>query len=86
MIELREPGLLANLIELELVRFRAAERVFRVPASLLSTWPTRSIAWRPCSERRDDRGQSVDLADDVMRLIQQFRGALRSVGGAPAEA
>jgi hypothetical protein len=85
MIELREPALLANLIELELVRFRAAERVFRVPASLVVLADALDRVAAMLREA-DDRGQSVDLADEVMRLIQQFRGALRSVGGAPAEA
>ncbi|HSD21684.1 MAG TPA: hypothetical protein VLC54_16665 [Anaeromyxobacter sp.] len=85
MIELREPGLLANLIELELVRFRAAERVFRVPASLVDLADALDRVAAMLREA-EDRGQSVDLADDVMRLVQQFRGALRSVGGAPAEA
>jgi len=85
MIELREPGLLANIIELELVRFRAVERVFRVPASLVDLADALDRLAAMLREA-DDRGQSVDLADDVMRLVQQFRGALRSVGGAPAEA
>lgn len=85
MIELREPGLLANVIELELVRFRAVERVFRVPASLVDLADALDRLAAMLREA-DDRGQSVDLADDVMRLVQQFRGALRSVGGAPAEA
>jgi hypothetical protein len=34
----------------------------------------------------EDRGQAVDLGDEVVRLIQQFRGVLTTVGGAPAQA
>lgn len=85
MIEVRDPGLLADLIELELVRFRQAERFFRVPASLVDLADALERVAAMLREA-DVRGQSVDLADDVMRLVQQFRGALRTVGGAPAEA
>jgi hypothetical protein len=34
----------------------------------------------------DERGQSVDLGDEVVRLIGRFRNALRAVGGEPAQA
>ncbi|WP_041448616.1 hypothetical protein [Anaeromyxobacter sp. Fw109-5] len=85
MIQIREPRLLAQIIELELVRFREAGRIIRVPPALeelAEALDRVAVILR----QADDRGQSVDLADEVMRLIQQFRGALRTVGGAPAEA
>jgi hypothetical protein len=85
MIQIREPRLLAQIIELELLRFREAERVFRVPPALVELAEALDRVAVILREA-DDRGQSVDLADEVMRLIQQFRGALRTVGGAPAEA
>ncbi|WP_242337248.1 MULTISPECIES: hypothetical protein [Anaeromyxobacter] len=85
MIEIRDPGLLASLIELELVRFRHAEGVLRVPSSLVDLADALERVAAILREA-DDRGQAVDLGDGVMRLLQQFRGMLRTVGGAPAEA
>ncbi len=85
MIEILDPGLLAAGIELDLARFRGAGMLFAMPASLgeLAHVLERVGALLRDAERR---GQAVDLGDEVMQLIQQFRVALRTVGGAPAEA
>jgi hypothetical protein len=85
MIEIRDPGLLAHVIEVELARYRHARGVFTLPLSLaeLAEALERVAALLRLAESRE---QAVDLGDDVMRLIQQFRGALRTIGGAPAEA
>ncbi len=85
MIEICNPGLLADAIDVELARFHHVARVFRVPAALADQ---AEALERVAAMLRaaDERGQSVDLGDEVMNLIQQFRGALRAVGGAPAQA
>ncbi len=85
MIEVRNPRVLAEAIEIELVRFRLVERVFRVPAGLADEADALERVASMLREA-DDRGQAVDIGDEVMRLIQGFQGALRAVGGAPAEA
>ena len=85
MIEIHQPGMLADAIDVELARFQQVGRVFRVPATLEDQAEALERVAAMLREA-EDRGQSVDLGEEVMRLIQQFRGALRAVGGAPAEA
>ncbi len=85
MIEIRKPGLLADTIEIDLVRFRQAGVLVAMPAGMTELANALERVSAMLREA-DERGQAVDVADDVMRLIQQFRGALRAVGGAPAEA
>lgn len=85
MIEIHQPGMLADAIDVELARFEQVERVYRVPPALEDQAEALERVAAMLREA-EDRGQSVDLGEEVMRLIQQFRGALRAVGGAPAEA
>jgi hypothetical protein len=85
MIEVPEPGLLAAAIELELERFRRARLLVRMPVAIseLAEALGRIVAML---HEADERGQSVDLGEEVVHLIQQFRGALCALGGAPAQA
>ena len=73
---------MAKALEIDLARFRQARRLVRMPAVLeeLAETLTRVAALlREAAEQE----QAVDLGDEVVRLIEQFRGALRAVGGDP---
>lgn len=85
MIEIHEPGVLAAAIELELERFRRAGALVRMPAAVSDLADTLGRVATLLHEA-DARGQAVDLGEEVVRLIQQFRAALCTVGGAPAQA
>lgn len=85
MIEIHEPGVLAAAIELELERFRRAGALVRMPAAVSDLADTLGRVATLLHEA-DARGQAVDLGEEVVRLIQQFRATLCTVGGAPAEA
>jgi hypothetical protein len=85
VIEIHQPGMLADAIDVELARFEQVERVYRVPPALEDQAEALERVAAMLREA-EDRGQAVDLGEEVMRLIQQFRGALRTVGGAPAQA
>ena len=85
MLEVRNPGLMASALELDLVRFREAGRIVRMPVALQEL----AVALARIAvmlRQADARGQAVDLGDEVVRLIERFRSALRTVGGAPAQA
>jgi hypothetical protein len=85
MIEVQQPGVLAAAIELDLARFHHARALVRMPGALaeLAAALARVAAMLHEAEAR---GQAVDLGEEVVRLIQQFRAALCAVGGAPAQA
>jgi hypothetical protein len=85
MVEIRNPGLMALALEVDLVRFRQARRMIRMPAALEELAETLGRVTAMLREAAD-REQAVDLGDEVVRLIEQFRGALRAVGGEPAQA
>ncbi len=85
MIEVHEPGVLAAAIELELERFRRAGAVVRMPVAMSELAETLGRVAAMLLEA-DARGQAVDLGEEVVRLIHQFRAALCTVGGAPAQA
>jgi hypothetical protein len=85
MLEIREPGLMARALELDLVRFHEAGRMVHMPAALEELAQTLARIAAMLREA-DARGQAVDLGDEVVRLIERFRNALRAVGGAPAMA
>jgi hypothetical protein len=85
MLEIRNPGLMAMALEVELARFRQARRMVRMPPRLEELAETLARVTVMLHEAAE-RGQAVDLGDEVVRLIEQFRGALRAVGGEPAEA
>jgi hypothetical protein len=85
MVEVRKPALLAAAIELELERFRRAGALVRMPSALADLADALGRVVVMLHEA-DRRGQTVDLGEEVVRLIQQFRAALCAVGGAPAEA
>lgn len=86
MVEIRNPGLMAMALEVDLARFRQARRiVVRMPAVLEELAETLTRVTAMLHEAAD-REQAVDLGDEVVRLIEQFRGALRAVGGEPAQA
>lgn len=85
MIEIHEPGVLAAAIELELERFRRAGALVRMPAAVSDLADTLGRVATLLHEA-DARGQAVDLGEEVVRLIQQFRATLSTVGGAPAQA
>jgi hypothetical protein len=85
VIEIRNPGVLAATIEIDLERFHRAATMFRMPVALDEL--ARTLAKVAMLLREAEaRGQAVDLGDEVVRVIQQFRGALSTVGGAPAQA
>jgi type VI protein secretion system component VasF len=85
MLEIRDPGLMARTLELDLVRFAQARQLVRMPAALeeLAQTLARIAEMLRVAERR---GQAVDLGDEVVRVIERFRNALRAVGGEPAQA
>jgi hypothetical protein len=85
VLEIRDPGLMAKTLEIDLERYRQAQHIVRMPPALseLANALARIAAML---READRRGQAVDLGDEVVRLIEQFRGALRTVGGAPAQA
>jgi type VI protein secretion system component VasF len=84
-MEISKPGMLAASIEIDLERYRRAGTVVRMPATMADL----ARVLGKVSEmlrQAETRGQTVDLGDEVVRLIQQFRSTLTTVGGAPAEA
>lgn len=84
-MEISKPGVLAASIEIDLERYRHAGTLVRMPATMADL--ARVLGKVSAMLRQADaRGQTVDLGDEVVRLIQQFRSALTTVGGAPAEA
>ena len=85
MIELREPGVLAAELELDLERYRRAAQLVPMPPAMrdLAQALDRIAGMLRAAEAR---GQAVDLSDGIVRFIRQFRGALATVGGAPARA
>ena len=85
MIEVRNPGALAATVEVDLERFRHASTLVRMPAALSELARTLGKVAAMLREA-EARGQAVDLGDEVVRLIQQFRSALATMGGAPARA
>ncbi len=85
MLELPNPGLVAAELELDLERYRVAAALVRMPPAmdeLAEALGRIAVMLREAEER----GQAVDLSDDIVRLIRRFRGALARVGGAPARA
>jgi methyl-accepting chemotaxis protein len=85
MVEIGNPGLMAKALEVDLARFRQARRIVRMPAGLEELAETLSRVAAMLREAAE-REQTVDLGDEVVRLIEQFRGVLRAVGGEPARA
>lgn len=85
MVEIRNPGLMALALEVDLARFRQARRIVRMPAVLEEHAVTLTRITAMLHEAAE-RDQAVDLGDEVVRLIDQFRGALCAVGGQPAQA
>jgi len=77
--------MLAAAIELDLERFRRAGTLVRMPATMADLARALGRIAMMLHEA-DRRGQTVDLGEEVVRLLQQFRGTLRAMGGAPAEA
>ena len=85
MVEVKNPGGLADDIELELERFRHAGAIVRMPEGMTDL--AGALARVAVMLREAEAlGQAVDVGDEVLRLFQQFRGALTTVGGAPAQA
>ena len=85
MVEVQNPGLMALALEVDLVRFRQARRLVRMPRALEELAET-LVRVTAMLREAAEREQAVDLGDEVVRLIEQFRGALRAVGGEPAQA
>ena len=85
MVEVQNPGLMALALEVDLVRFRQARRLVRMPRALEELAET-LVRVTAMLREAAEREQAVDLGNEVVRLIEQFRGALRAVGGEPAEA
>lgn len=82
---MRDPGRLADAIELELERFRRASLIVRMPEGMTDL--AEALARVAVMLREAEAlGQAVDVGDEVVRFFEQFRGALCTVGGAPAEA
>ncbi len=85
MLEIPDPGRMARALELDLVRFEEARRIVRMPVALEEI-ATALARVAQMLRQAEERGQAVDLGDEVVRLIERFRGALRTVGGEPAQA
>jgi hypothetical protein len=85
MVEVQNPGLMALALEVDLARFRQARRLVRMPRALEELAET-LVRVTAMLREAAEREQAVDLGDEVVRLIEQFRGALRAVGGEPAQA
>ena len=85
MVEVKNPGGLADDIELELERFRYAGAIVRMPEGMTDLAGALERVAMMLREA-EALGQAVDVGDEVLRLFQQFRGALTTVGGAPAQA
>ncbi len=85
MLEIHDPGLMARSLELDLVRFQQARLLVQMPAALEELATALSHVAQMLREAAE-RGQAVDLGDEVVRLIERFRSALRAVGGVPAQA
>ncbi len=85
MLALRNPGLLAAELDLDLERYHRAAQLVRMPPAMreLADALGRIAAMLREAEAR---GQAVDLSDEIVRLIRQFRGTLAAVGGSPASA
>ncbi len=86
MVALCDPGVLADELELDLVRYRRAALLVPMPPAMrdLAQALDRIAAMLREAEAR---GQAVDLSEEIVRFIRQFRGALATVGGgAPARA
>ncbi len=85
MLALRDPGLLAAELELDLERYRRTAQLVRMPPAI---GELAEVLGRIAAMLREAeaRGQAVDLSDDIVRFIRQFRGALATVAGAPARA
>jgi type VI protein secretion system component VasF len=85
MNDVHNPGLLANAIDLDLERFRRLSRVHAMPEMVADT--AQALARVSALLREAEaRCQSVDVSDEIVRLIVAFRAALRAAGGAPAQA
>ncbi len=85
MLALRNPGLLAAELDLDLERYRRAAQLFRMPPAMRELADALGRIAGMLREA-EARGQAVDLSDEIVRLIRQFRGTLDTLGGAPAEA
>ncbi len=85
MLEVQDPGTLAASLEIELERYRRAGTIVRMPAAMAEQARTLGKIAGMLREAAA-RGQAVDLGDEVVRLIEQFRLTLATVGGSPAEA
>ena len=85
MVEIQTPGRMALALEVDLARFRQARRIVRMPRALEELAET-LVRVTAMLREAAEREQAVDLGDEVVRLIEQFRGALRAVGGEPAQA
>jgi hypothetical protein len=85
MVELRDPGLLAAEIELDLERYRLAAPLVRMPPAIRELADALGRIAAMLREA-EERGQAVELGDEAVRFIRLFRGALATLGGAPARA
>ena len=85
MLEIPDPGRMARALELDLVRFEEARRIVRMPVALEEI-ATALARVAQMLRQAEERGQAVDVGDEVVLLIERFRGALRTVGGEPAQA
>ena len=85
MLALPNPGLLAAELDLDLERYRRVAQLVRMPPAMreLADALARIAGMLREAEARE---QTVDLSDEIVRFIRQFRGALATVGGAPARA
>ncbi len=85
MIDIHNPGLLADAIDLDLERYRRLSAVSPLPAMVAET---AEALGRVSALLRDAeaRCQDVDLSDEIVRLVVAFRAALRAAGDAPARA
>jgi hypothetical protein len=85
MVALQHPGLLADEIEVDLERYRRAALLVPMPAAMRELADALGRITAMLREA-EERGQVVDLGDEIVRFIGRFRGTLAAAAGAPAQA
>ncbi len=81
MLDIRNPGRFAASLEAEIERLARFRAVGAVPPALDDLAEALERLARILREA-ESLGQSVTVADGVLRVVAEFRGALRALGTA----